>query len=206
MAGSLRAVESEFVVIDFESTGSVDGYANEPWQIGLVFFAHGQPVWDYSFESLLRVGSRPFNPYAPGRHAVLRDELLRAPLLTDLWPTLSRWLLGRPLVAHNVATEQKLLGEAFPLHCFGPWIDTLTLARIAYPEAQTHKLGELVEVLGLYESVMAMYPERGPHDALFDAAACALLLAHLLDLPHWHGVTTADAVAAKTSRGVRAIF
>lgn len=200
MSMSLPAIEAELVAIDFESTGSVAEYANEPWQIGLLFIAAGKPSAEVAFTSLLRVGERPFNPYAPGRHAALREDLAQAPSLLDLWPTLNRWLLGRPLVAHNAATEKKMLEEAFPLHQFGPWIDTLELARMAYPRAATHKLEDLIDLLGLYEDVATLCPGRAPHDALFDAAACAVLLAHILALPHWHGVTMDDVIQARSSK------
>ena len=200
----MLASEAQFAVLDFESTGSVAGFANEPWQIGMVSFAAGRAAAECSYSSLLRVGRRPFNIYAPGRHALVRDELAVAPLLTDLWPVLSSWLLERPLVAHHAATEQKFLGEAFPLHRFGPWVDTLELARIAYPGRASHRLEDLVEALALGPRVRGLCPGLAPHDALFDAVACALLLEHLLSLPHWQGIGVADLVAARSGWGRRA--
>jgi DNA polymerase III epsilon subunit-like protein len=195
----------QFVVLDFESTGSVAALANEPWQIGIALLDAGRVAESHSFSSLLRVGRRPFNPYAPGRHALLRDELSTAPLLMDLWPVLSPWLLGRVLVAHHAAIEQKFLGEAFPLHHFGPWVDTLELARIAYPRSPSHRLEDLVDALGLTARVRGLCPHLAPHDALYDALACATLLEHLLALPHWQGLSVDDLVAARSgwARGSR---
>lgn len=188
----MRAREAEFVIIDFESTGSVEGYAVEPWQIGLVFFARGALAPECRYTSLLRIGNRPFNPYAPGRHAVLREELAHAPALGHLWPTLRPWLTGRPLVAHNTSTERKFLGEAFPLHPLGPWIDTLDLARRAYPQLQSHKLEDLTDRLGLTARVAQHCPDLAPHDALYDAVASGILLEHILALPSWQHATLAD--------------
>jgi DNA polymerase III epsilon subunit-like protein len=201
----MLACHVQFAVLDFESTGSVESFANEPWQIGMVLFAEGRVEESHSFESLLRVGQRPFNPYAPGRHALVREELAVAPLLTDLWPVVSSWLLGRALVAHHAATERKFLGEAFPLHRFGPWVDTLELARIAYPRLPSHRLEDVIDATGLGPRVGSRCPHLAPHDALYDAVACATLLEHLLELPHWQGVSLEDLAAARSgwARGAR---
>jgi DNA polymerase III subunit epsilon len=197
----MRAREAQFVVLDFESTGSVEGFATEPWQVGMVLVDAGRVAERHTFSSLLRVGPRPFNPYVPGRHALVREELSVAPLLTDLWTELRGWLLGRPLVSHHAATEQKFLGEAFPLHRFGPWVDTLELARIAYPRSSSHRLEDLVDALGLDALVRSRCPGRAPHDALYDAVACGSLLEHLLALPQWQEVTLDDLITARSGWG-----
>lgn len=196
-ASSKPASQATFAVLDFETTGEVPGHPNLPWQIGLVGFAGGQPCPANQFASLLQVGDRPFNPYAPGRHAQLRDDICRAPTLPDLWPQLANRLLGRPLVAHNVATEKKCLAEAFPLHVFGPWIDTLKLVRVAYPQAPSHQLPDLLDLLGLRQAVAALCPGLESHDALYDAVGCALLFAHLLALPGWQTLTVPDLARAR---------
>jgi DNA polymerase-3 subunit epsilon len=179
--------EAAIVAIDFETTGVVPGFPEEPWQIGLAFVQAGCLAPDYRFASPLRVESgRPFNAYVPGRHASLRDELAAAPSLPELWPQLIPWLQGRPLLAHNAAVEKKMLAQAFPLHSFGPWIDTLVLARQAFPKARSHKLEDLLETLHLTARVEAICPGMQPHDALYDAAGAAILLEYLLSLPRWH--------------------
>ena len=179
------AREANIVVIDFETTGRVGRLASEPWQIGMVSLVGGRLAADVMFDSFLRIGDRPFNPYAPGRHAQIRAQLRSAPTLPELWPQLSHWVQGRPLGAHNVATERKILREAFPLHVMGPWIDTLKLVRIAYPGLANHKLGDIIQDLDMAKQVGCLCPGRSLHDALYDAVACAVLLEHLLSLPGW---------------------
>ncbi len=170
-----------FCAIDFETTGDVPGYPNEPWQIGCVAVPEGGRVADaVRFESYLRVAAdRPFNRWAPGRHSKIRSELAVSPTLVEVLPELDGMLSG-PLVAHNASTERKMLGEALPLHRPGPWIDTLALSRIAWPDAESHALEDLIPSLGLGDALAAMCPGRAPHDALYDALACALLLETLL--------------------------
>jgi DNA polymerase-3 subunit epsilon len=169
-----------FAALDFETTGAVAGYPVEPWQIGVVRVdAQGARCWEH----WLRVGPRPFHPRAPGRHEQVRGELERAPFLQDLVPELRGLCGGVPMVAHNVATEQKCLRDAVPMERFGPWIDTLKLSRALWPGLRSHKLGDLLAGFGLRDQVTACLPERGEHDALFDAMGSAVLLIHILELP-----------------------
>ena len=178
-----------FSAIDFETTGAVPGFPNEPWQIGIFSVPGGRPETGERFESLLRVApDRPFNRYAPGRHAKRRAEIAAAPSLPALWPSVAPRLAG-PVVAHNVGTERTALLAAAPLHVPGPWIDTLALARRAWPSAPSHALEDLAPALGLGPRLAALCPGRAPHDALFDACACALLLLHLLAQPGWERLT-----------------
>jgi DNA polymerase III subunit epsilon len=196
----MLARENTVVVLDFESTGPVAGFPDEPWQIGLVLLRGGRLDPDSFYESLLHVGPRPFNRYAPGRHAELRDALADAPPLATLWPRIRPILTAHPLCAHNTATEKRCLMRAYPLETFGPWIDTLKLARIAFPDLRSHRLEDLVARFALAPRLAALLPGRVPHDALYDAAACALLLETLLNLPGWKTVTTAQLVRARRAK------
>jgi DNA polymerase III epsilon subunit-like protein len=189
------AREAIITAIDFESTGCVEGYANEPWQIGMCELREGA-VGEQQFESLLRVGDRPFNPHAPGTHHLMRAEIAVAPTLRQLWPEIHPWWVGRPLVAHNIATERGFMEPMAPLHRLGPWIDTLKVSRLAYPDLESHKLEDLLELLRLADRVAALCPGRDAHDALYDAVGCAVLLEHFVTLPGWEAVTIADLAAA----------
>lgn len=185
-----------FCAIDFETTGSVPGFPDEPWQVGTVQMPESGDVSAATpFESLLRVSaSRPFNRFAPGRHARIRESLAASPSLREVWPRLGPALSG-PVVAHNIGTERTLLRAAAPLHAPGPWIDTLRLSRVAWPAAPSHALEDLVPALGLAPRLAAICPGRAPHDALYDAWACALLLLFLLSSPAW-GARTPEELAA----------
>lgn len=184
-AAKRPAIQSEIAVIDLETTGDVRGYEAEPWQIGIVLLSGGRIDPGMTFESLLRVGDRPFNPRAPGQHHRLRGEIARAPTLRDLWPQVRRWIEGRPLAAHNAPTERKFLGLAAPLHSGGPWIDTLRLARVAFPALPSHALQDVIGASGLLPRVQQLCLGREPHDALFDAFCSAAFLECLLAQPEW---------------------
>lgn len=189
------ARRATFTAIDFETTGSVPGWPVEPWQIGLCMVSPGNGV-EALFSSYLGVSAdRPFNAHAPGRHASIRDELARTPTLPQIWGDVAPWLVGRPLVAHNVGTERSVLRKAAPLHALGPWIDTLKLVRRCYPGMASAALSDVLDCLGLGDAVAAACPGRAPHDALFDAVGCGLLLLHFMALPGWEAVSPADLAA-----------
>lgn len=180
------AASFSYAAIDFETTGSVAGYPVEPWQVGVARVEPGaSPV---CWESLLRIGDRPFHPRAPGRHAALRGALERAPGLPECLDRLREHCAGVPLVAHNTATERNCLARDLPMERFGPWIDTLKLSRAAWPELSSHRLGDLLARFGLMEKVRTAFPDREPHDALFDAYGSHLLLKFLLEQPGWESV------------------
>ena len=193
MDSTVAISDAEITVLDYESTGSLQGFLNEPWQIGMVTLKAGQVDPDSMFESLLRVDiNRPFNPHAPGRHDVLRDEISVALTPQELWRQIRQRLTCVPLCAHNVATERKFTRAMAPMHQFGPWIDTLRVARKAWPGCSSYALEDLVDMLGLKQRVADLCPGKEAHDALYDAVASAMLLSHLLEQPEWKRITLAE--------------
>jgi DNA polymerase-3 subunit epsilon len=111
-------------------------------------------------------------------HGITTDDLREAPSLLSLWPVLKSNLGRGPIVAHGHGTEKRFL-RTFPGHPFGPWIDTLQLARAAWPNEKSHSLGNLCLSLGLPDFAEHA-PDRNWHDALYDALASLALLKHLV--------------------------
>ena len=177
---------TRLVSLDFETTGTVPGWENEPWQLGCVEVIDGEPVAASRWETYFRIPvDRPFSPRAPGRWAQLRAELAAAPSFADLWPDLAARLQGVPLVAHNAATERTILVKRAPLAPFGPWFDTLRLVRRFWPTLKSYALGDVVHAFGLQARVDALCPGRTWHDALYDACAGAVLYSHILGVAGW---------------------
>ena len=189
------ALDHDFVAIDFETTGTVGRLPDEPWQIGMIRVRSGVIMHDESFDRYLHVGERPFNPHAPGRHAKIRSTLATAPRLVDIWSEVRPWWTGSPLVAHNVGTERKFVQRTAPLHRVGPWIDTLKLVRIAFPNLHSHALSDVLADLELLPQVQLLCPGRSAHDSLFDATGCAVLFLFLLRMDSWSAVTLESLVA-----------
>lgn len=161
-------------------------------QIGLATWTPAETSRD-TFVSYIRA-DREIHWSAARVHGITAADLTDAPALAMLWPEIRRRMDGAVVVAHGKGTEKRFL-RAFPGHRFGPWIDTLLLARAAWPDLPGHSLGALCESLALGDAVRALVPEKSWHDALFDAAASLVLLEHLIASHELWGMPTAALVA-----------
>ncbi|QBG46409.1 3'-5' exonuclease [Verrucomicrobia bacterium S94] len=196
MDSTMAIFNACITVLDYETTGSVRGFPTEPWQIGMVTLKNGKVDPDSMFESWLKIDpERPFNPHAPGRHAQLRGELAEAPTPQELWPSVKKRLTDFPLCAHNIGTEKKFTRLMAPMHPFGIWIDTLRIARKAWPGCTSYALEDLIVLLGLKQKVDVLCTGKEAHDALYDAVASARLLEYLLEQPGWSNLTVGELAA-----------
>jgi len=171
----MKVSEAPFAAIDFESAGTALGLTDEPVQVAIVQWQSESPV--VALNSHLRP-SRPVTWAAQQVHGISADQLIGAPRLVDLWPGVRSGLEGRWVVAHGAATEKRIL-RVFPLHRFGPWVDTLMLSRAVYPSLPSPALGDAVTTLGSLEQIT--FPGFRWHDAASDAIASLVLLAHLIE-------------------------
>lgn len=146
----------EFVAIDFETTGYEDGGKNEPWQLGAAVVRNFEIVETHEW-------------------------FFGTPITPDFEPLMNQWesfypvLAGKRLVAHNIACEKTILTRVAPLTKWGPWVDTLKLAKARYPKLPSYTLGDLCEMFGCVPQMAG----RTWHDGLYDAVACALLAMRL---------------------------
>ncbi len=165
-----------FTAIDFESAGTAQGRTDAPVQLGLASWSQ-QADFHEPYVSFLHC-EQEITWSARKVHGITTTDLQHAPSLLSLWPILKQRLGSGPIVAHGHGTEKRFL-RTFPGHSFGPWIDTLQLARAAWPELPSHQLGDLCRSLALSEFA-TQAPERTWHDALYDALASLAILKHLV--------------------------
>ena len=166
-----------FAAIDFESAGAERGKTDVPVQIGMATWSASHGHADH-FTSFIH-SDQPITWSAQKVHGISSEDLADAPRLMLLWPKIKNTLSDRIIVAHGHGTEKRYL-RAFPAHGFGPWVDTLLLARAAWPELPSHALGDICEVLQLTKKVNQLIPNKQWHDALYDATASLILLEHLI--------------------------
>lgn len=146
----------DFVAIDFETTGYDSGGKNEPWQLGAAIVSDFKIIETHEW-------------------------FFGTPLTPDFEPLMDQWesfypvLAGKRLVAHNIACEKTILTRIAPLTKWGPWVDTLKLAKARYPKLPSYALGDLCEMFGCVPQL----PGRTWHDGLYDAVACAMLAMRL---------------------------
>lgn len=142
----------EFVAIDFETTGYEAGSKNEPWQLGAAVVRDFEIVETYEWF----FGTDKTPDFEP---------------IMNQWESFYPVLASRRLVAHNIACEKTILTRLAPLTKWGPWVDTLKLAKAQYPKLPDYSLGALCELFGCIPEMEG----RTWHDGLYDAVACANL-------------------------------
>lgn len=186
-----------WAAIDFESAGTAPGETDCPVQIGIVrvngLFSESPQL----FSSYIAC-NRPVRWSAAKVHGITTEKLQNAPVFTSLWPQIRELLRGAVVLGHNPATEKRFL-RAFPGHGFGPWVDTLALARQAAPDLPDHALSTICELLGIGPDVTAMVNNPAQahwHDALYDSAGSLLLLRTLVSALSMQRATLQDIAFA----------
>lgn len=172
----MRIKDALFTAIDFESAGTAKGRTDAPVQIGLASWSTSLNLHE-PYVSFLHC-DQEITWSARKVHGITTEDLKEAPSLLSLWPVLKSRLGAGPVVAHGHGTEKRFL-RTFPGHRFGPWVDTLQLARAAWPDLPSHSLGDLCQKLELNE-FSELAPDRNWHDALYDSLASLAILAHLV--------------------------
>jgi DNA polymerase III subunit epsilon len=158
----------DYIAIDFET-------ANEkrcsPCALGIAVVADGRLVENRSW--LIRPPDARFNFFNVSIHGISQRDVLGEPEFDELWPTFSRYLEGKTVVAHNAGFDLSVLrgtldfyGLPYPeLH----YACTITIARRAWPGLPGYSLGKVAEHLGI---------DFTHHRAADDAAACAGIVQH----------------------------
>jgi len=168
-------LEAAWAAIDFEGTGTGPGQSDEAVQIGIACLRPGLAAAPQDFfRSYVQPEGR-LTRAASAVHRITDRHLENAPRLAGLWPEITARLAGTVVVAHGAGTEKRFL-RAFPFHGFGPWLDTLALARALMPGLADHSLSAVVAACGLEDRLRAACPDFDWHDALFDAVACLFVL------------------------------
>jgi DNA polymerase-3 subunit epsilon len=171
--------EVAWAAIDFEGTGTAPGQSDEAVQVGIAVMGAGFAPPQKFFRSYVRPEGR-LTRAATAIHRITDRNIADAPRLPVLWPEIKSRLTGAVVVAHGAGTEKRFL-RAFPMHGFGPWIDTLALSRALMPALSDHSLSAVVASCGLEPSLRTACPDLDWHDALFDAVACLVLLHHCVE-------------------------
>lgn len=198
------AREAAWSALDFESAGAAPGRTDEPVQVGIAVWRAGRV--DDLFRSYIHSPVRVTRA-SRAVHGIGDDDLSGAPSMASLWPEFKARLSGTVVVAHGAGTEKRFL-RAFPLHGFGPWLDTLQLARAVLPDLPGHGLAEVARALGVEAEIRARCAGLDWHDALFDAVACLAVLQRVLARwaapgPTVGQLVSIDAAAYRRRRALR---
>jgi len=165
---------NKFVVIDLETTGNAPKKGDKIIQFAAVVVENGKITEEFS--SLINPGQTisPFIEELTG----LTDEMVKdAPVFSEIAPKVVSLLDDAYFVAHNVLFDlsflQEELSEAGFPSFYGPILDTVEMARVLLPTADSYQLSELAAQEG--------FDHERPHQADSDAYVTAELLLLMMD-------------------------
>ena len=160
-------------IIDFETTGMSPDVGARPTEVAIVLTDNGRVV--DRFQSLMNPGVY-IPPFITGLTGITNAMVGAAPPVAQVMAEAARFVGSCPMVAHNASFDRKFWQAELArvgLDAQHPFACTVLLSRRLYPHAPSHKLGALVQHLGL--------PATGrAHRALADAEMTAELLRHML--------------------------
>ncbi|HMA09121.1 MAG TPA: 3'-5' exonuclease [Ramlibacter sp.] len=161
-------------VIDFETTGLSPAMGDRATEVAIVLL-EGDRVVD-RYQSLMNAGVR-ISAFIEAYTGISNEMIAGAPRVEQVMAEASRFVGGRPMVAHNASFDRRFwLAELarLGLPAREPFACTLLLSRRLYPHAPNHKLGSLASFHSLPASGRA-------HRALADAETAAALLGRIRD-------------------------
>lgn len=175
-------------VVDFETTGMGPDKGARATEVGVVLLQGGRIVDQYA--SLMFTGV-PVPPFIERLTGISNAMLDAAPGAREVMAAVHERTQGCPMVAHNAGFDRGFwtaeMQRAGVDASATPFICTVKLSRRLYPDAPSHKLGNLAR--------WAQLPDNGrAHRALADALTTAQLLQRMVaDLAERHAAELSGA-------------
>ena len=170
----------DFVVIDVETACS---RVSSICQVGIVGFKDGREIFEY--ETLLDPRDE-FNVFNTRIHGIAEHHVVGQPTFADVHAIVHGHLSGRTTVAHSYF-DKGALAAACRVHDRAmietTWLDSVRVAKRAWPDLESHRLGLLARYLGI---------EHKHHDALSDARAAGWVI---VEASEHTGLSLADWLA-----------
>ena len=161
--------EPDFVVVDVETACS---RVSSICQVGIVGFRDGREVFEY--ETLLD----PCDEFHAGNirvHGITAAHVAGKPTFGAVHGRIDGHLSGRTTVAHSLF-DKGALSAACRTHGRAMietvWLDSVRVARRAWPDLPNHRLGDLARHLGI---------RHRHHDALSDARAAGWVIIRAIE-------------------------
>lgn len=159
----------DFVVVDVETACA---RVSSICQIGIVGFRDG--VESFAYETLVDPRDE-FSPFNTRIHGISCDHVAGKPSFAHIHATVDAHLSGRVTVAHSYF-DKGALAAACRLHersaIETTWLDSVRVAKRAWPELPSHRLNVLAKYLGV---------RHRHHDALSDARAAGMVIVRAIE-------------------------
>lgn len=160
---------ADFVVIDVETACS---RVSSICQIGIVGFRDGREL--FAYETLVDPCD-DFTFFNTRIHGITSDHVAGKPTFAHIHALVDRHLSGRVTVAHS-NFDKGALASACHVHARAPiqttWLDSVRVARRAWPHLPSHRLNVLSTYLGV---------RHKHHDALSDARAAGMVVIRAIE-------------------------
>ena len=181
-----------YVVVDVEGNGQQPPDLVELAVVPIIGGMIGQP------SSWLVKPQTPITHFARKVHGITSGAVADAPVFDDIKSDVVHALAADGLIAHNAHVDVAMLYRTLDVWKCPEIFDTLKLARRLLPEANSYKLGGLVEEFKLAEDL----PEGlAPHRATYDALATARLFVRLAIPPDTGPLTLEQLRKTPAGRG-----
>ncbi len=159
--------------LDFETA---NGQRGAICQAGVALVQDGSVVRQWESYVRPRPGQFWFSSFCTRVHGITMQDVRFSPEFPELWPRMQELLLQADyVIAHNAPFDLAQLREClrhYDLPCMPfRYADSCRIARHAFPQLPSHSLDAVATHLRL--------PPFHHHDALEDAATCALIADHL---------------------------
>ena len=151
------------MAIDFETANADRGSI---CAVGIAVVSHGEII--KHFRSLVRPYDLRFDPYNISIHGITPDDVKAEPDIRELWPAISKYFEGPPVIAHNASFDISALRHALDhFHMDYPTLDyacTRLISQRVWPGLVSYSLSLIARYLAI---------EFDHHDPSEDAKACA---------------------------------
>ncbi|TXC71535.1 transposase [Sphingomonas ginsenosidivorax] len=159
----------DFVVVDVETACS---RVSSICQIGIVGFRDGREA--FAYETLVDPRDE-FHLFNTRIHGIAADHVVGQPHFGDIHSIVDGYLAGRTTVAHSYF-DKGALAAACRVHDLDAiqttWLDSVRVAKRAWPELASHRLNVLTSHLGI---------AHRHHDALSDARAAGWVVVKAIE-------------------------
>jgi DNA polymerase-3 subunit epsilon len=161
--------DPDFVVIDVETACE---RVSSICQVGIVGYRDGHEV--FAYETLVDPRDT-FSAFNIGIHGITARDVAGAPDFAQVHARLEAHLAGRVVVAHSSFDKGALAAACTRTGCApitARWLDSVRVAKRAWPDLTSHRLNVLADFLGL---------AHRHHDALSDARAAGQVILRAIE-------------------------
>lgn len=146
---AVNALPEDYVALDLETTG-LDPEWDSIIEIGMVRVRRGEVVAEYS--TLVNPGM-PIDDFIAELTGITNDMLAAAPALPEVLPAARDFLGNDIILGHNINFDINFIYDNCEYQGLKPvsngYIDTMRISRRVLPDLKHHRLGDIVNALGV---------------------------------------------------------